>query len=136
MILVADAHKIHEYLALAKLLGNSSELRVFVANHDSLRVIEHGINIVDHQFRYVRNPVEDEIPIRTNQAANVHIPIIDPQIITLTKQALNHFDERASRRSSVPALKLNPKTPTRIWPLFTISCRAGRFAFRYSAGLR
>jgi hypothetical protein len=40
----------------------------------------------------MRNAVEDEIPVRTNQTGNIHVLVIDAQVIPLPDEAFDDFD--------------------------------------------
>ena len=90
-------------------LRHRFEIRILVSYHDGLGVIEHRVNIADHELRYVRNVVENEIPVRAHQAGNIHVLIVDAQIVSLSNQAFNNFNQRALPQIVCPSFKTEAK---------------------------
>src|SRR6516162_438107 len=87
-----DPDKIYELLAGLQALRNFLELRVLVTDDDGLSVSEDRVDVMHHQFRNVRDTVEDEIAVGTNQAGDVHILVVDAQIVALAQKALDDLD--------------------------------------------
>src|SRR5438445_8053793 len=92
---IDDSYKINQELTVTQTLGHFVEVRIFVADHDGLSVIQHCVDVVDHKFGYVRNMVEDEVPVRANQTGNIHVSVVDAQVISLSQQAFDDFDQGA-----------------------------------------
>jgi len=55
-------------LTVVQPLENTMKLRIPIANHDGLGVIENAVYAVDHEAGNVRYAIEYEVPIGTNQA--------------------------------------------------------------------
>src|SRR5690349_19539613 len=83
---IRDPNKIHETLTVPQAGGNTSEFVIFVSDHNGLRVLKYRINIFDHQFGYMGDAIEDEIPVGTHQACDMHIFVINPQIKTFAQK--------------------------------------------------
>ncbi len=71
------------------------KLRILITNHNSLGVIENAIYVVHHEAGNVRNAVEDEVPIRANQACHIHAFVKNAEIVAFADEVLDHFDHRA-----------------------------------------
>src|SRR5215831_2900469 len=65
---IADPHEIDQALSSPELIWNATELGVFVADNDGLGVVENRSNPIYHQSRNMRDAVQDEISVCTNQA--------------------------------------------------------------------
>jgi hypothetical protein len=65
---ISDSYEIHQNLAVAQPLSHAPEVRILVADHDRLSVIQNRIDTVDHESGYLQNAVEDEVPISANEA--------------------------------------------------------------------
>src|SRR5690349_18795862 len=55
-------------------------------------MLENRIDTVHHQPGYVRNAIENEIPIGTNEAGQVHILIENAQVVTFSDEPFDYFD--------------------------------------------
>src|SRR5216683_5427777 len=89
---IDDSYKINQELTVTQTLGHFVEVRILVADHDGLSVIQHCVDVADHKFGYVRNTVEDEVPVRANQSCNIHVLVIDAQVMALPDKAFDDFD--------------------------------------------
>jgi len=76
-------------------MKHALKIRVFVADNDRLGMIENRVYIINHEPRYVRDAVQDEVTVRAHQAGNVDVFIVDTQVIALSQQTLNDFNYRA-----------------------------------------
>src|SRR5579862_7444542 len=65
---------------------NLPEFLIVIANDDCLSVGQNGVDVRYHQFRNVRDPIQNEIPVRSDQRRQVDVAIIDAQIISLANQ--------------------------------------------------
>src|SRR5690348_10316241 len=86
---VADADEIDDRLSIAQFAGNLSEVRIVIADNNCLRMVENGVDVINHEARYMRDPVQDKIAIGTYQARHSDIIIVDSQVIALSQKALD-----------------------------------------------
>src|SRR5277367_5945593 len=63
---VRNSNKINYTLTIAQKFWNAVEVRITVADHDRLSMIQNLSDSADHQPRYVRKSVEDELPVGAN----------------------------------------------------------------------
>src|SRR5437016_5040038 len=91
---IRNSYEIHHALVIVQALQDSLELRILVADHDCLGMIQDRIDSVDHQSRYVGNAVEDEVAICANQACQVYIPVKNAQVIAFADEMFDDFDHR------------------------------------------
>src|SRR4029077_13830959 len=89
---IRNSDEIHQMLTFVQTLEDATKLRILIADHDCLGVIQHGIDPAHDQSGNVRNMVENEVPIGTNQASQTHVLVINPEVIALADEVFNNFD--------------------------------------------
>src|SRR5882762_2262304 len=108
---IRNAHKIHQILTRVQSLRNAFELTGFIADHDGLSVLQNCVDIVYHQSGNVRNTVEDEIPIRTNQSRHLHIFVVDTYVIAFPSEPFDDFDHGALAQIVRSLFETEPQNP-------------------------
>src|SRR5579859_2067033 len=68
-----NAHKVHQDLIVTQTIGDIPELRILVANHHRLRMVQNIIDVANHELRDVGNAVENKVPVGAHQAGDVYI---------------------------------------------------------------
>jgi len=90
-----NSDEINEDLVIAEQVRHTEEVRIFVADHDRLSVLQHGPDIADHVPGYMWYMIEEDVAIGSHQASYIHVPVINTEIITLAYQAFDDLDHRA-----------------------------------------
>jgi len=102
---VGNPNEIHYALMSAQALEHAMKVGVIIANHDRLRVIKNCIDILDHEFRNMRNMIQDEVPVCSDQASYTNIFVINSKIIAFPDKSFDDFDHRALSQVVSPGLK-------------------------------
>src|SRR5579864_551006 len=92
--MTCDSNEIDHSLAVTQTLEYAAKIRIVVSDHNRFRMLENRIDTVDHQPGYVRNAIEDEIPIGTNETGQVHILIENAQVVAFSDESFDYFDHR------------------------------------------
>src|SRR5260370_31095607 len=114
---VRNSNKIHQTLAVTQTILETSKLRIIITDHEGLCMIQNFLDTVDHQSRYVRNVVKNEVAIGTNQAGQIHVLVKNAQVITLTNEALNHFDHGTLSQIICSRFEAEPQDSDPLIPL-------------------
>ena len=64
--------KIYYALAIPDSFGYTPEVRISVADHDRLAVLQHCVDVADHQPGNVRDAIQNEIPVCANQLGHIY----------------------------------------------------------------
>src|SRR5215469_16237969 len=87
--------KIYYALAIPDSFAYTPEVRISVADHDCLAVLQHWVDVADHQPGNVRDAIQNEIPVGAYQFGYLHVLVIDAQDVTLAGKALDNFNHWA-----------------------------------------
>src|SRR5579872_2599938 len=74
----------------------------------------------------MRNSIQDEIPVRSNQSREAHVAIVDAQIVAFANQALNHLDHRALAKIVCARLEAESEDPDALGAKFHHQLDAAR----------
>ena len=115
--MITDAYKIHQLLVVAKSFWHIFKVGIFIADHNSLRVLQNHLDILHHEPRYMRNTIENEIAIGTNQTGDIYVLVIDAQVVAFADEPLDDFDHGAFAQVISPRLKAEAQDTNFLVPL-------------------
>lgn len=58
-------------------------------------MIQHCVNVPGHKLGYLGNVVEDRILVSANQTYDIHVLVMDSQVVALADEAFDDFNHGA-----------------------------------------
>src|ERR1700722_1740052 len=123
---VNDSYEIDKKLPLPQALGNSFEIRIFITDHDSLCMNQHFVHVIDHELRYVWNVVQDKVSVRAHQTGDIHVPVIDAQIVTFSQQSFDDLNHRTFSQIVCSSLETESQNAHSLVALFRDELQTSR----------